>query len=91
MVKYGLAQKYYALQVQPDLGSESWPPDHDSTFHITEMLVLATRSPAMPDMQHMLTSSCCLKKKKKKKKKTISVIIAAHKPSKGVFMRQSPK
>ena len=27
---------YYAPQVRPNLASNSWPPDHDSTFHVTE-------------------------------------------------------
>ena len=34
--KYDLGQKYYAPQVQPHQGSNSWPPDHDSTLHVTE-------------------------------------------------------
>ena len=34
--KDNLEQKYYALQVRPDWGSNSWPADHDSTFHVTE-------------------------------------------------------
>ena len=34
--KYDLGQKYYAPQVRPDWGLNSWPPDHDSTFHVTE-------------------------------------------------------
>ena len=41
--KYDLGQKYYAPQVRPDRGSNSWPPDHDSTFHVTEMPALTTR------------------------------------------------
>ena len=39
---YDLVQKYYTPQVQPDQGSNSWPPDHDSTFHVTEMPALNT-------------------------------------------------
>ena len=31
-----LRQEYNALQVQPNLGSNSRPPDHDSTFDVTE-------------------------------------------------------
>ena len=31
--KYDLGQKYYAPQVRPDRGLNSWPPDHDSTLH----------------------------------------------------------
>ena len=34
--KHKLGQKYYAPQVRPDWGSNSWPPDHDGTFHVTE-------------------------------------------------------
>ena len=34
---------YYAPKVQPDRGSNSWPPAHDSTFHVTEMHALATQ------------------------------------------------
>ena len=35
-----LGQKYYAPQVRPNWGSNSWPPDHDSTFHVTERRLL---------------------------------------------------
>ena len=31
-----------STQVWPDWGSNSWPPDHDSTFHVTEMPALTT-------------------------------------------------
>ena len=41
--KYDLGQKYYTCQVQPDQGSNSWLPDHDSTLHVTETPVLTTR------------------------------------------------
>ena len=41
--KYNLGQKYYAPQVQPDRGSNSWPPDHDSTVHVTEIPALTTQ------------------------------------------------
>ena len=37
-----LRQKYYAPQSRPDWGSNSWPPDHDSTFHVTGTPVLTT-------------------------------------------------
>ena len=40
--KYNLGQKYQAPQVRPDWGSKSWPPDHDSTFHVTETPDLTT-------------------------------------------------
>ena len=43
LVKYDLGQKYQAPQVRPDWGSNSWPPDHDSTFHVTEMPALTTK------------------------------------------------
>ena len=36
LFKYDLGQKYYAPQVRPDRGSNSRPPDHDSTLHVTE-------------------------------------------------------
>ena len=36
-------QKYYAPQVQPVRGLNSWPPVHDSTFHVTETFVLRIR------------------------------------------------
>ena len=42
LIKYNLGQKYYPPQVQPDRGLNSWPPDHDSAFHVTEMLTLTT-------------------------------------------------
>ena len=42
MIKYDLGQKYYAPQDRPDQGSNSWPPDHDSTFHVTETPALTT-------------------------------------------------
>ena len=35
-LKYDLGQKYHAPQVRPDRGSNSRPPGHDSTFHVTE-------------------------------------------------------
>ena len=41
-IKYDIGQKYYAPQVQPDWGSNTWPPDHDSTFHVTGMPALTT-------------------------------------------------
>ena len=34
--KHDSGHKYYAPQVRPDRGSKSWPPDHDSTFHVTK-------------------------------------------------------
>ena len=41
--KYGIGHKYYAPQFRPDNGSNSWPPHHCSTFHVTEMLTLTTQ------------------------------------------------
>ena len=41
-IKYDLGQKYYALKVRPNRDSNSWPPDYDSTFHVTEMPALTT-------------------------------------------------
>ena len=36
--KYDLGQKYYVPQVRPDQGSNSQPPDHDSTGTLTPAL-----------------------------------------------------
>ena len=47
LFKYDLGQKYCTPQLRPDRGSNSWPPDHDSTFHVTEMSALTTR-PSVP-------------------------------------------
>ena len=35
-IRYDSRQKYYAPQVEPDPGSNSWPPDHDRAFHVIE-------------------------------------------------------
>ena len=40
--KYNLRQKYHAPQVRLDWGSNSRPPDHDSTLHVTETPPLTT-------------------------------------------------
>ena len=40
-----LTQKYYVSQVQPNRASNLWPPDHDSTFHVSETL-LPNNSPS---------------------------------------------
>ena len=40
-IKYDLGQKYYAPQVRPDRGSNSWPPDH-VTVHVTETPALTS-------------------------------------------------
>ena len=40
--KYDLGQKYQAPQVRPNQGSNSWPSDHNSIFHVTEMPALTT-------------------------------------------------
>ena len=37
-----LGQKHYVPQVQPERGSNSGPPGHDSTFHVTETPALTT-------------------------------------------------
>ena len=58
--KYDLAQKYYAHKVWPNRGSNSWPPDHDSTSHVTEMTALTTQ-PSLTFIQMYLnfcTSIC---------------------------------
>ena len=41
-LKYDLGQKYYTPQVQPGWALNSWPKDHDSTFHVTETPALTT-------------------------------------------------
>ena len=41
--KYDLRKKYYTPQIRPNWGSNSWPPDHDSILHVTEMPALTTR------------------------------------------------
>ena len=43
VVQVRLRQKYYALQVQPNRGSNPWPPDYDSTSQVPETSVLTTR------------------------------------------------
>ena len=40
--KHDLGQKNYAPQLRSDMGSNSWPPDHDSTFYLTELTALTT-------------------------------------------------
>ena len=35
LVQVQLRQKTFTPQVQPDSGSNSWPPHHESTFHVT--------------------------------------------------------
>ena len=59
---YDLGQKYYALQVWPNWGLYSWPPDHDNTLHVTEKPALTTR----PSVTSVIWSNlgvwvlCCL-------------------------------
>ena len=53
--KYNLGQKYYAPQVRPSRGSNSWPPDHDSTSHVTKTPALTTR-PSVTFSCHWRTS-----------------------------------
>ena len=50
---YDLGQKYQAPQVRPDRDSNSWPPDHDSTLHVTETSALTTR-PSVTSVQTQL-------------------------------------
>ena len=58
--KYDLGQKYHAPQVQPGRGLNSWPPDHDSTFHVTETPATTTRpSVTSPYCSIMNTFCCC--------------------------------
>ena len=57
LFKCDLGQKYYALQVQPDRGVNSRPPDHDSTFHVTETPALTTRLSVTP-LFHISITHC---------------------------------
>ena len=50
--KYDLGQKYQAPQVRPERGSNSWPPDNDSTVYVTETLLKALGMCKIP--QHVL-------------------------------------
>ena len=43
LVQVRLQTKYYAPQVWPDWGLNSWPPDHDSTLRVTATPALTTR------------------------------------------------
>ena len=52
LFKYNLEQKYYAPQVWPNWGSNSWPPDHDSAFQITKMPPLTTQPSVTSDILH---------------------------------------
>ena len=44
-------------QVRPDRGLNSWPPDHDSTSHVTEMPVLITTRPSVTKNKFSATLS----------------------------------
>ena len=57
--KYNLGQKYQSPQVRPNRGSYSWPADHDSTFHVTEMLALTTRPSVTCIFCHSLLLPVC--------------------------------
>ena len=46
VVQVCLGHKYYTAHVQPYSGSNAWPPDHDSTFLVTETPVLAAQPSA---------------------------------------------
>ena len=43
-----IGQKYHAPQVQPGVGLNSYPPDHESTFHFTETPAVTTSPSVMP-------------------------------------------
>ena len=49
---YDLGQKYNAPQVRPNWGLNSWPSDHDSAFHVTEMPAL-TIWPSVTSNRHI--------------------------------------
>ena len=55
--KYNLGLKYYAPQVRPDQGSNSWPPDHDSIFNVTETPALTTW-PSVTIQKHCTSYTC---------------------------------
>ena len=46
--------EYYAPQVKSKWDSNSWPPYHDSTFHVTETPVLTTRPSVTSPKIHIL-------------------------------------
>ena len=52
--KCDLGQNYYTPQVQPDWGSNSWPPDRDSTLHVTEIPALTTR-PSVSSVRNIVS------------------------------------
>ena len=65
-VQAWLRQKHYALQVWLDHGSNSWHPDHDSTFVVTETPALTTQTSLVSWVAPLLyylthwTLTCCL-------------------------------
>ena len=60
LVQVWLRQKYYASQVRPNRGSNSWPPDHDSTFHVTDMRCYVVVSLCLcPVVDFSLQEVCC--------------------------------
>ena len=48
---------YHALEVTAQRGSNSWPPDHDNTFHVLEMPGVATRASVTSYFAWYLASS----------------------------------
>ena len=46
-IKYDFGQKYHTPQVRPDWGSNTWPPDHDCTFH-SKPLIGVFDNPYLP-------------------------------------------
>ena len=75
--KYDLGQKYQAPQVRPDWGSNSWPPDHDRTFHVTETPALTTRP------------SVTSEKKRKKKEMYCHIILEIWGDSRHIICKAS--
>ena len=47
-------QKNYTPQVQSNWGSNSWPSDHDSTFHVSESPALTTRPSVTSHLIHCI-------------------------------------
>ena len=68
MAQYGMLylwfkydrQKYYAWRVRPDRGSNSWPPDHASIFHVTETPALTTRPSMTSILAKVYVQGVCL-------------------------------
>ena len=47
LMQCDLEQKYFAPQIRPDQGSNSWSPDHDTIYNIMEMPASTTQLPCL--------------------------------------------